>query len=157
MATTVNYAASLVTRKTNYSSNGSSNSAAQEFYEAGSNNVGIICFSGMNLANKVIQEIIFTITAKKAGYGEGSTKTVYLRKANYQNSIASGVTGSGYVGDALGTFTGHFYGNTSAYELTGSLYNAVAAYLAAGNNTFTIYNPNPSASAQGYSYNYLSW
>ena len=65
MATTVNYAASLVTRKTNYSSNGSSNSAAQEFYEAGSNNVGIICFSGMNLANKVIQEIIFTITAKK--------------------------------------------------------------------------------------------
>ena len=63
MATTVNYAASLVTRKTNYSSNGSSNSAAQEFYEAGSNNVGIICFSGMNLANKVIQEIIFTITA----------------------------------------------------------------------------------------------
>ena len=84
MATTVNYAASLVTRKTNYSSNGSSNSAAQEFYEAGSNNVGIICFSGMNLANKVIQEIIFTITAKKAGYGEGSTKTVYLRKANYQ-------------------------------------------------------------------------
>jgi hypothetical protein len=55
MATTVNYAASLVTRKTNYSSNGSSNSAAQEFYEAGSNNVGIICFSGMNLANKIIQ------------------------------------------------------------------------------------------------------
>ena len=84
MATTVNYAASLVTRKTNYSSNGSSNSAAQEFYEAGSNNVGIICFSGMNLANKVIQEIIFTITAKKAGYGEGSTKTV----RQHENSLS---------------------------------------------------------------------
>ena len=157
MATTVNYSATLVTRKTNSSSNGSSNSAAQEFYEAGSNNVGIICFSGMNLANKVIQEIYLTITAKKAGYGDGSTKTVYLRKANYQNSIASGVTGYGYVGDALGTFTGSFYGNTTAYQLTGSLFNAVATYLAAGNNTFTIYNPSPSASAHGYSYNYLSW
>ena len=59
MATTVNYAASLVTRKTNYSSNGSSNSAAQEFYEAGSNNVGIICFSGMNLANKGWYHLLF--------------------------------------------------------------------------------------------------
>lgn len=33
----------------------------------------------------------------------------------------------------------------------------MAAYIAAGNNSFTIYNPYPSASSQGYSYNYLQW
>ena len=33
----------------------------------------------------------------------------------------------------------------------------MAAYIAQGNNAFTIYNPYPSSSSQGYSYNYLQW
>ncbi|MCI6027309.1 MAG: hypothetical protein MRZ28_08390, partial [Oscillospiraceae bacterium] len=75
------------------------------------------------------------------GYGAGSTKTVYMRKANYQNSIASGVTGSNYAGAALGTFDGSFFGNSTAYQITGTLFNNIAAYISQGNNTFTIYNP----------------
>lgn len=103
MATTVAYSASLCTRKTGSSSNAKSNAASQEFYENSYNYVGIISFSGMNLANKVIKSIWLSIDAAKAGYGAGSTKTVYMRKANYQNGIASGVTGINYTGDALGT------------------------------------------------------
>lgn len=157
MASTVAYTASLCTRKTNSSSNAKSGAACQEYYESSYNYVGIISFSGMNLANKVITGIWLTVDAAKAGYGAGSTKTVYLRKANYQSGIASGVTGLGYKGDALGTFSGSFYGNTTSYQITGSLFTAMAAYIAQGNNSFTIYNPSPSTSSQGYSYNYLQW
>ena len=157
MATTAAYSASLCTRKTGSSSNAKSGSACQEYYESSYNYVGIISFSGMNLANKVIQSIWISVDAAKAGYGAGSTKTVYMRKANYQNGIASGVTGYGYVGDALGTFTGSFYGNSTACQMTGSLFTNMAAYIAQGNSSFTIYNPDPSTSSHGYSYNYLQW
>ena len=157
MATTVAYAASMCTRKTNSSSNAKNGVACQEFYDSSYNYVGVVCFSGMNLANKVITGIWLSIDAARAGYGAGSTKTVYMRKANYQNSIASGVTGLGYTGNALGTFDGSFFGNSTVYQMTGTLFNNMAAYISQGNNTFTIYNPSPGASSQGYSYNYLQW
>ena len=155
MATTVAYAASMCTRKTNSSSNAKNGVACQEFYDSSYNYVGVVCFSGMNLANKVITGIWLDIDAAKAGYGAGSTKTVFLRKANYQNGIASGIAGWQYTGDELGTFDGSFYGNYTSYYITGSLFNAMAAYIAAGNNSFTIYNPYASASSHGYSFNYM--
>ena len=67
------------------------------------------------------------------------------------------MTGFGYAGDALGTFDGSFYGNTTSYAITGTLLSAMAAYIAQGNNAFTLYNPSPAASSHGYSYNYLQW
>lgn len=155
MATTVSYAASLCTRKYTSSANAKSSAACQEFYDSSYNYVGIISFSGMNLANKVITGIWLDIDAAKAGYGADSTKTVFLRKANYQNGIASGIAGWQYTGDELGTFDGSFYGNYTSYYITGSLFNAMAAYIAAGNNSFTIYNPYASASSHGYSFNYM--
>ena len=57
MATTVAYAASMCTRKTNSSSNAKNGVACQEFYDSSYNYVGVVCFSGMNLANKVITGI----------------------------------------------------------------------------------------------------
>lgn len=153
---TVSYSATLRTRKSNSSSNYKSNAASQEFYENTYNFVGIICFSGMNLTNKVITGITWQTTSAGAGYGAGTTKTVYLRKSNYQNASTS-VTGANYVGDALGTFTGSFYNNTTSYNLTGTLLTNMAAYISAGNNTFTIYNPSPSATSYGYSKNHLQW
>ena len=125
MATTVSYAASLCTRKYTSSSNAKSSAACQEFYDSSYNYVGIISFSGMNLANKVITSIWLDIDAAKAGYGASSTKTVYLRKANYQNGIASGIAGWQYTGDELGTFDGSFYGNYTSYYITGSLFTAM--------------------------------
>jgi len=145
------------TRKTNSASNAKSSAASQEYYENTYNYVGIVHFAGMALSGKVITGISLRIVAAQAGYGTGHTKTVYVRKANYQSASQSGITGLGYCGDALGTFTGAFYGNTSTYTLSGELLNNLAAYIAAGNNTICLYNPSPVKSSQGYSTNYLQW
>ena len=153
---TASYSATLRTKKYTSTSNAKPSAACQEFYDNSYNYVGIISFSGMNLANKVISGITLTVTSAKAGFGASHTKTVYLRKSNYQNATTE-ATGGGYTGDALGTFTGSFYDNTTTYELSGSLLTAMASYISAGNNTFTIYNPSPSASYEGYSQNYLQW
>ena len=157
MATTLAYIASLCTRKYTSSANAKNDVACQEFYDSSYNYVGIISFPGLNLANKVITEIWLYIDSEKAGYGVKNTKTVYLRKANYQDDIVSGVTGGQYVGDELGTFEGAFYGNYNGYHITGPLFDAMAAYISAGNNSFTIYNPLATASPHGYSYNYMQW
>ena len=157
MATTVSYSASMRTRKTNSASNAKSSAASQEYYENTYNYVGIVHFAGMALSGKVITGISLRIVATQAGYGTGHTKTVYVRKSNYQSASQSGITGLDYCGDALGTFTGAFYGNTSTYTLNGDLLNNLAAYIAAGNNTICLYNPSPVKSSQGYSTNYLQW
>lgn len=157
MATTVSYSASLRARETSSSSNARSDAACQEFYTSGNNMVGIVHFSGMSLTNKVITGISMTVTADKAGYGTSHTKTVYVRKSNYQAASQSGITGQAYTGDALGTFTGTFYGNTTSYTFTGSLLQNLAAYFSQGNNTITLCNPSPTATSHGYSYNYLQW
>ena len=151
MATTVSYSASMRTRKTNSASNAKSSAASQEYYE------NTYHFAGMVLSGKVITGISLRIVAAQAGYGTGHTKTVYVRKANYQSASQSGITGLGYCGDTLGTFTGAFYGNTSTYTLSGDLLNNLAAYIAEGNNTICLYNPSPVKSSQGYSTNYLQW
>ena len=48
------------------------------------------------------------------------------------------------VGAALGTLTGKFYNNTVSHTLNASsntaLFNAMAAYFSAGNQTLVIYN-----------------
>ena len=145
------------TRKTNSSTNTLSSAASQEFYTDTYNYVGIVNFPGLDLTNKVITDIKLKVTAAEAGFGAGTTKTVYLRQSNYQAASQSGITGANYAGAALGTFTGSFYGNTTTTTLSGSLLTALANYLTAGNNTVCLYNPSPVAASQGYSYNYMQW
>ncbi len=93
MATTVSYTASMITRKTNLSSNFKSSVASQEYYVDDYNLVGVIHFAGMNLTNKVISSVQLTVSATKAGYGASNSKIAFLRKSNYQSASASGVTG----------------------------------------------------------------
>ena len=157
MATTITVSASMRTRKASSSSNYKSSAASQEFYTNDYNFVGIVNFPGLNLTNKVITQLKFKVTAAEAGYGAGTTKTVYVRESKYQTASQSGVTGGNYYGSALGTFTGSFYGNTTTTTLSGTLFTNLAAYLAAGNNTICLFNPSPSTSSQGYSNNYMQW
>ena len=157
MATTVSYQASLRTRKYNSSSNSKSSAACQEFYIDDYNYVGIIHFAGMNLQSKVITAISMSMTSAKAGYGDGHTKVAYFRESNYQEASRSGVTGGNYYGNALGTLSGSFWGNTTSYALSGSLLTSMAAYFSSGKNTLCIYNPSPPMGSQSYSRNYLQW
>ena len=61
------------------------------------------------------------------------------------------------VGAALGTLTGKFYNNTASHTLNAStnaaFFNALAAYLSAGNQALVVYNGETSSSS-GYSTNY---
>ena len=157
MATVVNFSASLRTKKTNSASIAKSGVACQEFYSSGTNYVVIICFDGMNLTGKVITGLQLTVTSNQSGYGASSSKTVYLCKSNFQTIYENGEPGINYAGDALGTFSGSFYNNTTTNTITGALLTAMGNYISQGNNTFCIYNPSPSSSSQGYSYNYLQW
>ena len=102
MATTVSYSASLRTRKTTSSSNFKSDAAAQEYYVDDYNLVGIINFSGLSLAGKLITAVSFTFSSDAAGYGDWYSKTVYLRKSLYQAASESGITGGGYYGGRAG-------------------------------------------------------
>lgn len=157
MALSVTYQADL--RTLSYTATGAveTDEATQEFYTSSANRVGLVHFPGMSMLNKVITGIQLTVTASRAGYGTGRDKTVYVRKSNFQATSNSGSKGSAFVGDLMGTFTGQFYGNTTSYTLTGDLLTNLASYFSAGNNTLILFNPNPEASSQGYSYNYFKW
>lgn len=162
MATTASFTATMRTRKDGSSSNYLSSAASQEYYTNTYNFVGIISFPNMSLTNKVITQMKLKVVSAGAGYGAGSTKTVYVRKSLYQSANKSGVLGRNYFGDALGTFTGSFYNNTTTTTFNAStnaaLFGAMAEYFRAGNNTITIYNPNPQqGSVSTYSKNYLQW
>ena len=153
---TASYSATLRTKKPTSTSNFKTGIACQEFYDPSYNLVGIISFTGMNLVNKVITGIELTVTANKAGFGAGHSKSVYLKESNYQD-ITVAATGAQFAGDELGIFDGSFYGNTTSYSMSGTLLSNMASYIAAGNNTFVVYNPNATASYEGYSYNYFQW
>ena len=159
MALTATYQAALLTRQYNKTANASTKYAAQDYAYEGENLVGVISFGGMDLTGCVISGVSLTITAAGAGLGQWYEKTAYLRKSNYQNATQSGVTGLQYVGDALGTIQSPFHNNTVTLVLSGALLTSVAAYFSAGNNTLTLYNPDPHPDLPGrtYSESYFRW
>lgn len=138
------------------SSNGASQGAYQNTSPSGSR-VGVMLFSGAGAAlkGKIITQIILNITCSAAG-SSASNKVLSFRKAVYQ-TLPSGILGSAQVGAALGTLTGTFYGNTDTHTLSGSsnatLFDAIKAYLAAGNSALVLYNGETSTSTS-YSANY---
>ena len=111
--------------------------------------------AGAALSSKIITGITLKITSSSAGSG-GSSKKLSFRKANYQ-TLQTGIKGSAQVGDALGTLTGTFYGNTATHTLNAStnaaLFEAVKAYFQSGNSALVLYNGETSSSS-GYSTNY---
>lgn len=90
------------------------------------------------------------------GYLEIVSKVMSFRQAAHQ-TVSSSFTGADMVGAALGTLTGKFYNNTVSHTLNASsntaLFNAMAAYFSAGNQTLVIYNGETSSSS-GDSTNY---
>ena len=139
---------------------GSSNGACQGAYQgttAAKSRVGVMIFAnaGTTLKGKVIQQIVFSITCSGAGSGS-SSKVMSFRQAAHQ-TVSSGYTGADMVGAALGTLNGKFYNKTASHTLHDStnaaFFNALAAYLSAGNQALVVYNGETSSSS-GYSTNY---
>lgn len=159
MATTVTYTGSLSTKLKTSGDKYYSSNAGQGYQKyAASNLVGIVAFPDMNLGGKLVQSVSLSVTANSSGTGAWYTKTVYLNRATVQGAIDTTTTGQNYVGNALGTFTGSFYNNTTSNAITGTLLTGVAAYIEAGNNTFVIYEESPTKSSYGdYSANFMVW
>lgn len=139
---------------------GTSSGACQGAYQntsASGSRVGVMVFSGAGaaLVGKIITGITLKITSSSAGSGS-SSKKLSFRKANYQ-TLQTGIKGSAQVGDALGTLTGTFYGNTATHTLNAStntaLFEAMKAYFQSGNSALVLYNGETSSSS-GYSTNY---
>lgn len=139
---------------------GTSNGACQGAYQntsASGSRVGVMVFfgAGAALVGKIITGITLKITSSSAGSGS-SSKKLSFRKANYQ-TLQTGIKGSAQVGDALGTLTGTFYGNTATHTLNAStnsaLFEAMKAYFQSGNSALVLYNGETSTSS-GYSTNY---
>ncbi len=139
---------------------GTSSGACQGAYQntsASGSRVGVMVFSGAGaaLVGKIITGITLKITSSSAGSGS-SSKKLSFRKANYQ-TLQTGIKGSAQVGDALGTLTGTFYGNTATHTLNAStntaLFEAMKAYFQSGNSARVLYNGETSSSS-GYSTNY---
>ena len=141
-------------------STGTANGACQGAYQgttASQSRVGVMVFSdaGVALNGKIITQIQLTITSSTAGSGS-SDKILSFRKANYQ-ALQTGIVGSAQVGAALGTLTGTFYNNTASHIVSSTtnaaLFEALKAYLTAGNSVLVLYNGETSSSS-GYSTNY---
>jgi hypothetical protein len=139
---------------------GTSNGASQGAYQGTTvalSRVGVMVFVGAGaiLKNKIITQIQLSITCSAAGASSDS-KVLFFRKANYQ-TLQTGITGSAQVGAVLGTLTGTFYGNTATHTLNATtnatLFEALRAYLIAGNSALVLYNGETSTSS-GYSTNY---
>ena len=62
----------------------------------------------------------------KAGFGAGHTQTVFSAKRS--TKMLNRCDGGQYVGDALGTFDGSFYDNTTSYTMSGTLLTNMANY-----------------------------
>ena len=140
---------------------GTSNGACQGAYQntsANGSRVGVMIFTGAGAAlkGKIIKSIVFSITCSSAGSGS-SSKVLTFRKAK-QQTFPSGINGSAMVGDSLGALTGKFYGNTTTHTLSASsnsaFFNALSAYLKAGNSALVLYNGEKSSSSTTYSTNY---
>ena len=139
---------------------GTSEGACQGAYQATTSSgsrVGVMVFSGAGAAlkGKIISQITLRITCSAAG-SASSSKKLSFREAKYQ-TLKTGIKGSEQVGDALGTLTGTFYDNTVTHTLNATtntaLFEAVRAYLIAGNSALVLYNGETSTSS-GYSTNY---
>lgn len=98
---------------------------------------------GTTLTGKSISNIALSITYTNAGKSDDAVLTICKSLVTAAPKTGDGIKGSNVVGDTLGTLTAP-YNTTSSYTLNSSsntaLFNAMAAYLAAGNNMLVFYN-----------------
>ena len=165
--------ASATQRTVYYQSSVSWRSAGAAFQGAWDNTgsrVGVMVFSGLGttLKNTIIKSIV--IEPKISSGTNGASRTITFWSSNYQ-SIDTSKNGQSYPKAKLGTLVGNGTNSTgiaSTYpglqkftlnaSTNSALFNALAAYLIAGNTCFLLYN-GETANASGYSYsaNYLSF
>lgn len=134
---------------------GTPQGASQGSYQKSTDSyVGAIVFNnlGTTLIGKYIESIVFTISTDG---GSARKDVVFWESTKQTFTFTSSTSGSSLVGTKLGTLPNVEKASNKVYTLNSTtnseLFDAMAKYLAAGNNTLVVYNGEKSSSSSpGY-------
>lgn len=125
---------------------GNEGTASQGAWDGTGTRTGVLYFPGLaSLKNKIINSVRITVTTGQTGWGLATTKTVNFYRSAAQGGIKTSLNANHKTGSAIGSVKGAMYNNTVTYTVA-----FLAARIAAGDDTYCIYNGSSST-------DYLKW
>lgn len=125
---------------------GNEGTASQGAWDGTGTRTGVLYFPGLAaLKNKIINSVRITVTTGQTGWGLATTKTVNFYRSAAQGGIKTSLNANHKTGSAIGSVKGAMYNNTVTYTAA-----FLAARIAAGDDTYCIYNGSSST-------DYLKW
>ena len=125
---------------------GNEGTASQGAWDGTGTRTGVLYFPGLaSLKNKIINSVRITVTTGQTGWGLATTKTVSFYRSAAQGGIKTSLNANHKTGSAIGSVKGAMYNNTVTYTVA-----FLAARIAAGDDTYCIYNGSSST-------DYLKW
>lgn len=125
---------------------GNEGTASQGAWDGTGTRTGVLYFPGLaSLKNKIINSVKITVTTGQTGWGLATTKTVNFYRSAAQGGIKTSLNANHKTGSAIGSVQGAMYNNTVTYTAA-----FLAARIAAGDDTYCIYNGSSST-------DYLKW
>ena len=125
---------------------GNEGTASQGAWDGTGTRTGVLYFPGLaSLKNKIINSVRITVTTGQTGWGLATTKTVSFYRSAAQGGIKTSLNANHKTGSAIGSVQGAMYNNTVTYTAA-----FLAARIAAGDDTYCIYNGSSST-------DYLKW
>lgn len=125
---------------------GNEGTASQGAWDGTGTRTGVLYFPGLaSLKNKIINSVRITVTTGQTGWGLATTKTVNFYRSAAQGGIKTSLNANHKTGSAIGSVKGAMYNNTVTYTAA-----FLAARIAAGDDTYCIYNGSSST-------DYLKW
>lgn len=125
---------------------GNEGTASQGAWDGTGTRTGVLYFPGLaSLKNKIINSVRITVTTGQTGWGLATTKTVNFYRSAAQGGIKTSLNANHKTGSAIGSVQGAMYNNTVTYTAA-----FLAARIAAGDDTYCIYNGSSST-------DYLKW
>ena len=125
---------------------GNEGTASQGAWDGTGTRTGVLYFPGLaSLKSKIVNSVKITVTTGQTGWGLATTKTVSFYRSANQGGIKTSLGANHRTGAAIGSVKGAMYDNTVTYTAA-----FLAARIAAGDDTYCIYNGSSST-------DYLKW
>ena len=125
---------------------GNEGTASQGAWDGTGTRTGVLYFPGLaSLKSKIVNSVKITVTTGQTGWGLATTKTVSFYRSANQGGIKTSLGANHRTGAAIGSVKGAMYDNTVSFTAA-----FLAARIAAGDDTYCIYNGSSST-------DYLKW
>lgn len=125
---------------------GNEGTASQGAWDGTGTRTGVLYFPGLaSLKSKIVNSVKITVTTGQTGWGLATTKTVNFYRSANQGGIKTSLGANHRTGAAIGSVKGAMYDNTVSFTAA-----FLAARIAAGDDTYCIYNGSSST-------DYLKW